>query len=261
MRKLEINFSSVAGKMAGRLRLKFKERMKEIEQKRLLVLRAKEEELKKKKLKTLQRKENMTNDILYFGLWQSSDDVSQHLSEFQTKSEKIRALKAQLNFRKNVLKQKTSDKKLYIFSAGKRPNRVEELQSNLVELIEESRALPTTEWAQKDMSLLVGKYVSHTFANGKSYVGKVLSVVPGFSRWFNIKYENDDAVYVYKLIDDYQSDDLEILLGPPEGLKKRMLLVHLFNFKKFNDTSVPASIFKGRRNTISGVFTCFYCKR
>jgi hypothetical protein len=38
--------------------------MKEIEQKRLLVLRTKEEELKKKKLKTLQRKENMTNDIL-----------------------------------------------------------------------------------------------------------------------------------------------------------------------------------------------------
>jgi hypothetical protein len=41
MRKLEINFSSVAGKMAGRSRLKFKERMKEIEQKRLLVLRTK----------------------------------------------------------------------------------------------------------------------------------------------------------------------------------------------------------------------------
>ena len=155
------------------------------------------------------------------------------MSEFQVKSEKIRALKAQLNFRKNVLKQKASDKKLYIFSAVKRTKRVEELQSNLVELIEESRALPTTECTQKDIPLLVGKYVSHTFANGKRYVGKVLSVVPGFSRWFNIKYENDDAVYVYKLIDDYQSDDLEILLGPPEGLKKRMLLVHLFSFKKF----------------------------
>lgn len=49
--------------MAGRLRLKFKERMKEIEQKRLLVLRTKEEELKKKKLKTLQ----MIFFILDFG--------------------------------------------------------------------------------------------------------------------------------------------------------------------------------------------------
>jgi hypothetical protein len=47
-----------------------------------------------------------------------------------------------LNFRKNVLKQKASDKKLYIFSAVKRTKRVEELQSNLVELIEESRAPP-----------------------------------------------------------------------------------------------------------------------
>lgn len=63
MRKLEINFSSVAGKMARRLRLKFKERMNEIEQKRLLVLRTKEEELKKKKLKTLQ----MIFFILDFG--------------------------------------------------------------------------------------------------------------------------------------------------------------------------------------------------
>jgi hypothetical protein len=55
-------------------------------------------------------------------------------------------------------------------SISLRTKRVEELQSNLVELIEESRALPTTECTQKDIPLLVGKYVSHTFANGKRYV-------------------------------------------------------------------------------------------
>ena len=56
---------------------KFKTRQKEIHQRRLEMIQEKAkkyEELERKKLK---QKENMTNEIIYFGLWQSETEVDQ----------------------------------------------------------------------------------------------------------------------------------------------------------------------------------------
>jgi len=43
------------------------------------------------------------------------------------------------------------------------------------------------------------------------YYGKVISQAPGFPAWFNVVYDGDDAVYTYKLVDDYKEDNLAIV--------------------------------------------------
>ena len=43
------------------------------------------------------------------------------------------------------------------------------------------------------------------------YTGKVIGQVPGFPHWFNIKYDDDEAVYSYKLVEDYRDGNLEIV--------------------------------------------------
>lgn len=60
------------------------------------------------------------------------------------------------------------------------------------------------------MPLLVGKSIKHKFSNGETYFGHAISVVPGFPKWYNVKYVGDDAVYAYNLHQDFQNGDFEI---------------------------------------------------
>ena len=71
----------------------------------------------------------------------------------------------------------------------------------------------TSEVKYSDVPLLVGKVVEHTFADKQSYKGKVLGVVTGFPTWYNIRYENDDAIYAYNLLDDYRKGQLKIVFS------------------------------------------------
>lgn len=36
--------------------------------------------------------------------------------------------------------------------------------------------------------------------------------VPGYPEWFNISYSDDEAIYSYKLMEDYKAKDLEIII-------------------------------------------------
>ena len=63
--------------------------------------------------------------------------------------------------------------------------------------------------------LLKGKSVIHYYSEGDErvpYRGTVISQVPGFPSWFNIKYDGDSAIYSYKLVDDYKEGNLEIVV-------------------------------------------------
>ena len=62
------------------------------------------------------------------------------------------------------------------------------------------------------MKLLLSLFtqIQHRFAN-KEYSGKVLGVVPGYPQWFNVKYDEDDALYIYRLLEDYKQGDLKIV--------------------------------------------------
>ena len=65
---------------------------------------------------------------------------------------------------------------------------------------------------------LVGKRVKHKFLNEKNgkpelYSGYVISRVPGYKSWYNIKYDGDPIIYSYQLQKDYKDGDLTILDG------------------------------------------------
>ena len=64
--------------------------------------------------------------------------------------------------------------------------------------------------------LLTGKTVDHSYNDEDDsqtiYRGQVISQVPGFPSWYNIKYEGDEAIYSYKLVDDYKEGNLTIVV-------------------------------------------------
>ena len=84
-----------------------------------------------------------------------------------------------------------------------------QLESNVKALVDDTLLEETVKYKLPDVPLLVGKKVKHQFKEKgeselKVYVGKVISVVPGFSNWYNIKYEEDDAIYAFNLVQDYK---------------------------------------------------------
>jgi hypothetical protein len=80
-------------------------------------LQEKLEKAEKARKRQAQETIQQTDDVLYWGLWQIVEQVDAMLSTM-TKEEKSKALKAQLRFRKNVLKQIPSNNTLYNFSKG-----------------------------------------------------------------------------------------------------------------------------------------------
>lgn len=61
----------------------------------------------------LKKKSKYNNDVLYYGLWQNTEDVDKILDELKDLTEKKKAILAQLRFRQKVLKQSVSDKKYF----------------------------------------------------------------------------------------------------------------------------------------------------
>ncbi|CAC5401263.1 unnamed protein product [Mytilus coruscus] len=174
-----INDSRKEGK---NIRLKFKERLKTIEEKRVETLKLKEKEISEKKKR-----------------------------EIPSNAEKKKALKSQLNFRKNVLLQK-SDKSYFLFSSKKIQKTIPELTEQLCKLVDESKSVARVESSSSSqVSLLVGKTIRHKFTEG-TFIGNVISVVPGFCKWYNVTYDGDPAVYVYQLQEDYADGNIEIVV-------------------------------------------------
>ena len=102
----------------------------------------------------------------------------------------------------------------------------EELKQCLLELIhsaanvETSKSLSRNPKERISAPLLTGKRIAHRFSDGTIYNGLVISQVQGFPAWFNCKYDNDDSIYMYRLVDDLNSGDLEILPLEPNSLMK-----------------------------------------
>ena len=85
----------------------------------------------------LEKAENLTNDICYYGLWQSYEQMEEGIAACGGKDkDMIKAFKAQLKFRKSVLKQLYQDKNVFAVTK-KMPNgkykdqSVKELKDNL----------------------------------------------------------------------------------------------------------------------------------
>jgi hypothetical protein len=109
---------------------------------------------------------------------------------------------------------------------------IEVLTKNVKKLIVDASSKCANKESQRKssrMPLLVGKKIRHIFQED-SYVGKVISTVPGFPEFYNIIYDceldstgNDceldstgnvcetTAIYTYRLLDDYRAKKLEII--------------------------------------------------
>ena len=125
--------------------------------------------------------------------------------------EKGKSLRAQLLFRKNILGQE-ADKKLFQLGENKKNYSIEELVGHVKELITISNksSTPKSPW--------VGCRMIHyqmVQDQRTGFTGRIVSTVPGYPAWYNCVYTNDDAVYVYKLEDDFKAGDL--IIEPNEG--------------------------------------------
>lgn len=171
-----------ARKEVSSIRKKFKHRQAIIVERR----REKLEEARRVKeaheLRKVLRQENITTEIIYFGLWQSADQVDSALHTIKSKTEKLKALKAQLRFRKEVFKQHQDDTSIYNFS--KKVNgrtvmlTVEEMTANVKTLVAHALHIPST--SSPEMQVIVGRRVRHKLkTDGEDvwYFGRVISQV------------------------------------------------------------------------------------
>ncbi|XP_076075718.1 uncharacterized protein LOC143046441 [Mytilus galloprovincialis] len=196
----------------------FRSRLADIQIQRIEVQKQKQQQLQELERKRIQKAEDMTNMVCYYGLWQNQNQLEEGLSVLKSEKEKRAALEAQLKFRKTVLKQKHPDKKIYNFSKLNERGKytkltIQQLKDNVETLIKDTLKEPTHENATQGRPLLVGKTIKHSFSDGNIYNGYVISMVPGFSMWYNIKYERDDAIYAFNLVEDMEKGDLSIVVA------------------------------------------------
>ncbi len=210
---------AAARKSVKSARREFKARQLAIQEARRLAVAEKLQQAEALRLRRLQKREKQTSDIIFWGLWQSEEQVTNSLLTITSIGDKVKALKAQLHFRQNILQQKPSDpalKDVYAMSkvgeTGRRISlRYQELAENVCRLIRHSYSLDAVMPRDEapDVPLLVGKRVGHRFlVQGREiwYRGKVISQVG----WLH---ESRMIVMLAKFTDNYncanQKHDLQ----------------------------------------------------
>ena len=206
--------------MVPEFRKCLKERRQTIIQERAQVLKKKQEALENARQKKMKEKEDLTENIIKYGLWQTREDILQHLKSFVTIGEKLKALKAQLDFRKKVLDQETPNTKhLFFMSRGHKKLSVEEVTEQLSQIVNfqivDQQSTSATHIQSKGFHLFPGSKIRHRWEDepGKFtwYEGNIVSVVPGTKHWYNVKYDEEDDILSLNLKEDYDNGDLVVV--------------------------------------------------
>ena len=182
----EVKILTESRKQAKRIQREFQYRRNKIQEQKAQQMREKFEKAEAAKKKQLEAKIKQSNDIIYWGLLQSEEEVEEALERL-SHSEKVALLKAQLKFRKNVLEQKPSEADLFNITVmedsgttRKRRNlSADELAQNVKQLIRESLSMEPAEREESGTSL-VRKKVKHRFnteEGEKWWSGSVVSQV------------------------------------------------------------------------------------
>ena len=205
-----------ARKIAPEFRRLFKERKQNILEARIRALHEKQHALEAARIKQLRLKENLTKDIVQYGLWQSKEDIAEGVAKERSKSAKLSALKVQFNFRKRFLDQRSyHHKELFLFSKGGQQYTVKELMDNLAKLINEEEEEAVSGLANEGRESLVGKTIKHRLQDESGveqwYFGEVVSKVAGTNEWYNVWYEGEDDVLTLNLREDIDLGDLEVV--------------------------------------------------
>ncbi|KAH3832615.1 hypothetical protein DPMN_105907 [Dreissena polymorpha] len=153
-------------------REKFRAREKEIRTKREI---KQHEEMEKKEvieMKRIEKLEIETNQMMFYGLWQTVNQVNNEIAQLHSQKDQEEGLKTQLRFRKSVFKQTSLNKNVYNFSKvenGKRVQlSVEELKLNVISLVKSACLIPTPE--KSDPHLLVGKHIKHKWLDNGNVI-------------------------------------------------------------------------------------------
>jgi hypothetical protein len=175
-----------ASKSVKSLKQTYKARVHEIETNRRITIQEKIQKNENLERKRLQKQENSTKEIIHHGLWQSENEVDNMIESYENATLKIEALKAQLKFRKEVLLQVPTEKKVFnvtkSFDGKRKSLSVDELKTNLKALI--THAIVKDVQSNTEKHMLVGKRVRHRYKevqNGETtytwYTGNIISQV------------------------------------------------------------------------------------
>ena len=132
------------------------------------------------------------------------------------KKAKQEALKLQINFRRKVLGQSHEDKNVFYFTHNRKALTECQLKVNLFKLLPPSdyvQEFVSAEDVTADPDLLIYRRIRHQFECDGSlnwYSGTVLS----FNRdtmEYQVQYDNEEETYSFPLLDDLQSNDLQVL--------------------------------------------------
>ena len=158
-----------ARKAVKHVRKNFRLRQQEIREARRTIILEKICKAEELQIKRLQTKGKQTADTIYWGLWQTEQQVDDGLATITGKNERTKALKAELSFRKNVLKQKPSDpslKNMYAFTKlvdGRYTNlEVWQLAHNVKQLIQHAHHIDVNQAHRDDdgdTPIIVGRRV------------------------------------------------------------------------------------------------------
>ena len=103
-------------------------------------------------------------------------------------------------------------------SKNRRKLTVDEVIGNLLSLISPSHRPPVTCSPSPFVAAqesLVGRRICHKWRESDGseslYYGKILSIVPGTTDWFNVIYDSEDTVLSLNLLTDIEKGDLDIV--------------------------------------------------
>uniref|UniRef100_A0A914UPI9 Uncharacterized protein n=1 Tax=Plectus sambesii TaxID=2011161 RepID=A0A914UPI9_9BILA len=193
------------------------QRKKALTEERKERLRKAKEETVRQRMSAVVVRSNLTNQVAVYGLWTNELEVDMGLAKLSKPSEKLRALEAQLKFRKNVLKQ-PGDRKLFAFSEKRAKHTWQKLKLNLNTLLVAAYSVAPS----SDLLQIVGKRIEHRFEEDgeeRWWPGTVTPPVrgtgPGGEITYGIVYDTDvQRVYcctVGDLTVDIDNGDLLVL--------------------------------------------------
>lgn len=109
-----------ARRNAPKHRQKYRQHISELEEERRKLQIQKQKEKEESERKLIELKEKITSELTNYGLWVSSIQVDSNLRALKSETQKRKALKAQLRFRKKVLQQQHPDNSIFSFSSKER---------------------------------------------------------------------------------------------------------------------------------------------
>ena len=199
----------------------FQAHTKEINSRKLALLREKQQQKEHKENIQREKKENVLEDLVSCGgLWSSVELMEEYLKLHTSKKAQIKAFKTQIRVRKEILSQ-PGEKKLFEFSDLKKALHVDALKANLITLIN-TRTDHDIHMRQLlcDPSKLEHTYISHKWADEEGhetvYEGYIHEVVAGPPNAieYRVEYFNSDGdVYLQfdELVADIKTGDLTVL--------------------------------------------------